>query len=103
MDVVSGEAALLTEIFAVALAVGAGAVRGVDPGYPYAVACIEGMDARSKGIDHADDLVSGNDRKPRKRQFAFDDVKVGAADGATANAETDFPASRFRSGQIGEA
>jgi hypothetical protein len=41
-------------------------------------------------VDHADDLVSGDDGESRQRQVAFDDVEIGAATRARDHAEADL-------------
>jgi hypothetical protein len=44
------------------------------------------IDLGSDLLDASDDLVSGNKRQLRIRQFAIDNVKVGPANSACRNA-----------------
>ncbi len=51
-------------------------------------------------IDAADDLVAGHDGELRIRQFAVDDMKVGAADPASGDPHPDLPAGRLGIGPL---
>ena len=50
------------------------------------------IDAIADRLDAADDLVAGNDRQLRIRQFAVDHVQVGAADAAGLDPHADLAA-----------
>jgi hypothetical protein len=49
----------------------------------------------------ADNLVSGNNRLFAPREFSFDDVKIGPADGAGPNAEENVRTWRLRVSDVG--
>jgi len=78
--------------------------RPVGPAQP------RNADARAHGeldrcaarFDDADDLVARNDARPVRRQFAFDDVQVGAAHAARADAQADVAGAGFGNGALFE-
>ena len=59
--------------------------------------------AEPQTVDDADDLMPGNDVLHLRRQLAFDDVQVGAADAAGLDAHADLVRRRLRNGQIDAA
>jgi hypothetical protein len=100
VDVVAGEAGVLAQIFGVAEAVGAGAVGRVEPRDADAVAGFDRADGGTDGVDGADDLVTGDERKLGEREIAFHCVEVGVAESAGADADSDFVGSWGRVGEI---
>jgi hypothetical protein len=53
-------------------------------------------DAVADNLDGPDDLMARDDRQLRRREFAVDDVEVGAADAAGADADQDLARQRDR-------
>jgi hypothetical protein len=96
VDVVAGEAGVLTEVLAAALAVAAGAVGPAEPGDSDAVALVESGGALSARGDPTHDLVAGNQRQLRPVELAVDDVEVSAADAARMDLDHDLPETRPR-------
>jgi len=60
---VAGEERAVAEIFGIHQAIGAGAACMAKPRYADALTDPKRIDASAKGIDAADDLVTGDDRK----------------------------------------
>ena len=80
----------------------ADAVRPAEPGNAYAVADGEAVDPGARLDDHADDLDARGQGKLRVVELAVDDVQVGPADGAGADADEDLVlvgSGRFDVGQ----
>ena len=85
VDVVAGEAGAVAEVLPAARAEAALAARPAEPGHAEPAAVL--------GL--ADDLVAGHERQLRTRELAVDDVQVGAADAAGADAEQQLPRRRL--------
>jgi hypothetical protein len=64
------------------------------PRNPDAPANPERIKAATYHVDPADDFMARNKRKLRAQQFAVDDVKVGAAHAAGADANPDLTVGR---------
>jgi hypothetical protein len=89
VDGVASESGGVAEVFLAAKAVGAGAVGSAEPGDADAGSgwCLVGQECPTHtgvaGFDYlADDLVAGGDSRVKRREFAFGDVEIGAADSA---------------------
>jgi hypothetical protein len=67
------------------LAIPAGSIDATDPGNPNA--CTGGKFRRSSIHDFADNLVSWNNALMERRQFAFHDMQIGAANATGAHAQ----------------
>jgi hypothetical protein len=102
MNVITGEAGLIAEVFAVPQAVGTCAIGRGEPGNSYAIACLEIVNTGTEGIDQANDLMSGNDGDFGKRQVTLHDVKVGVANGTTSDPDANFAETRFLSRKFGQ-
>ncbi len=83
---VAREQRRVAQVFLPVLAVDAGLVGPVQPGDADAVARLEARRARAERVDHADDLVSGDDRQLRIGKLTLNDVQIGMADAARAHA-----------------
>ncbi len=70
------------------------AARMAEPRNANALAETQMGDIGADRIDPSDDLMSGDDRNFRIRQFAVNDMKVGTADAASADANANFAAAR---------
>src|SRR5579864_9272849 len=92
---------MVAKIFRAGAAVGAGSVGVVKPGNADARAEVEGLESRSESFHDANDLMTGDHRRFALRQFAFDDVEIGAADAAAVDADEDFAGGRLRRGHAG--
>src|SRR5262245_24568748 len=90
VDQPSGECGILTKILFALAAVFAHAVSLMEPGNAHAVVDLESRHAFSDLRDAPDDLMAGNDGQNLWRQFALDDVQVGAADAADADFDQDL-------------
>src|SRR5437773_4260187 len=90
---VTGESRVIAKIFAVRPAINAPAIGPAEPWNANAVTNVKlgrfntASPARTDLLDAADNLVTKNERKLRIGQFAVDNVKIGAANGADANAD----------------
>ena len=89
-------------IFGAGAAVLAGAVGAVEPGDAYAAARLEFVGAGAELFYDAHDLVAGDQRGFAGLEFPFDDVQVGAADAAVADADQNFMVNGLWSGDVGE-
>ena len=72
------------------------------PGDADAIADGEAAAVRTEPVDDADDLMAGDDRQPRRRQLAFDDVQVGATNGADVDAHADLLGAGIGFGRVDE-
>ena len=93
---VAGEARVAAQILAPARAVLARAARVPEPRNADPIADVQMRHAVTYHVDEADDLMSGDDRDLNGRQVAVDDVEIGAADAARANADDHFAGQRNR-------
>jgi hypothetical protein len=97
---IAGEQRRVAEIFPPGAAIRASTVGMAEPGNADAHAERKSGDARTHGVNSADDLVAGDDRQFRVRQFSVDHMKIGAADAAGRDLDADFAGARLRIGQI---
>ncbi len=102
IDGVAGEFRMVAEILGARAAIAADAVGAMQPGNSNARAKREASSAGTELLDHADDLVPWNDGRLARRQFAFDDVQVGAANAAEAHADENLAIRRLRHRDVGE-
>ncbi len=70
------------------------AARMAEPRNANALAKAQMGDIGADRIDPSHDLMSRYDRYFRIRQFAVNDVKIGTADAASADANANFAAAR---------
>ena len=82
------------------LAVAAVAAGPAQPWHPHPLAGIETGNASARRHDPADDFVPWHDRQGRVRQFAVDEVQVGAAHAAGFHLEQDLPGAGLRDRQL---
>jgi hypothetical protein len=88
VPVPAGERRVRAEVLATGAAERAGAVEAREPGDPGAVADRPALHVRTDGVDHADDLVTGHDRLPMRRDVAGRELEIRAADRAGGNLES---------------
>ena len=99
---VAGERGMIAEIFHSGAAVFARAVGAMQPGDSNARADGESRRSLAELFDDADDLVPGNYWRLARRQFAFNDVQIGAADAAHFHADENFARGGLRHRRVGE-
>jgi len=89
VDRISGEGGSVAQIFESSFAIGAGSVHATEPGYsnPGAERQIGGGSFN----DLAYDLMTGDQRAAERCEFAFNDMEVGPADSAGADAQKNLP------------
>ena len=85
---------MIAEIFPSRAAVFAGLVGAVQPGNANAVPDTMAVRAIAQLFHRANHLMSGNHGRFARRQFAFDDVQIGAAHTARADANQNFTVAR---------
>ncbi len=100
IDRVAGECRRVAEILRAAAAVGTRAVGAADPRDSHPRADRKG--GSGAGGDLAHNLVSGNQRAEARRQLAFHDVEVGAADAAGAHANHNLVGRGFRTRHLAD-
>ena len=96
---VTGEQRRVAKVLARVEAIGAVAAGMAEPGHADARAELQ-TDAVAGRLDPADDLVAGDDRQLRVRQFAVDDMQIGAADAAGLDPHADLPRARLGFGPL---
>jgi hypothetical protein len=74
----------------------------MQPGDSDARAEREAASPGAEFLDHADNLVPWNDGRLARRQFTLDDVQVGAANAAVADADENLAISRLRHRDVSE-
>src|SRR5262245_66693338 len=79
VDLISGKASEVAEVFAAGNAVAAGATGPAEPGDADAVARLKALDPLAIAGHTADDFVAGNQWQLGLGQFAIDDVQISAA------------------------
>jgi hypothetical protein len=94
---------LLAEIFPPALTKPTSAVGVAQPGDPHALADLQSTTARSQLIDNPHDLMAGNNRHLHRLKIALDDVKIGPADSAAADAHANLVIAGNRIGNFDSA
>lgn len=86
IEVITGEACVIAEIFLSAPTILAGAAGPAEPRHTDAISrAMDGACAAALN-NRADDLVARNDGKLALRELAIDDMQVGAAHAARAHA-----------------
>ncbi len=83
---VAREFRMIAQVFGAGSAVLAYAVGVMQPGDAHARARAEALCAAAESLDHADDLMAGDERGFPRWQLAFDDVQIGTAYAAAAHA-----------------
>ena len=97
---VAGKGGMVAKIFSTAPAELAGAVGAMQPGDADARAEGKPGCAGSQLLNDSNDLVTRNYRRFLRNQFPFNDMKIGAADTATRDANQDFAISGRWSGIV---
>jgi hypothetical protein len=80
----TSEASLLAEILEAAAAEITNAARGMQPRHSNTIANRK-VDPRTKCVNNANDLMSGDNREMRRIDVAFNDMQIGMADTAVSN------------------
>ena len=91
---------MIAEILPARAAIGTMAAGMAEPRYPHTLAKLQVFDAVSQIIDTSHDFVPGSYRIRDVRQFAIQDMQVGAADPAGSNTNADFPGARTKIRQL---
>ena len=97
VDIISSKTPIDAEVLESATTVFAAAISRVQPSNADAIPFLTVSDVRTQRINHADDLVSGNDGTLVRRKVAFDSVQVGMAKSADVDLNSDFTRRRRRS------
>jgi len=97
---VAGEHRFVAQVLPVREAVGAVAAGLPEPGNPDPLTDAPAVHAGPGAQHSADNLVPGNDRQPRLRQFAVDDVQVGATHGASLHVHQELARGGLRVGAL---
>jgi hypothetical protein len=97
---VTGKAPGVAQVLLISLTEVALAAGREEPRDAEAIAYPETRHPFPNLVHDPDDLVAWDERKLRKREVAFDDVQVGAADSAGLDAQANFTGARDRRGQI---
>src|SRR5205823_2531836 len=100
VDGIAGEGGEIAEVFLGPATVRAGAVGAAKPGDAYAGAYTGRYGVEVAGYYFAYDLVARDDSWVAGREFAFDDVGVGAADSAGEYFEENVAWFRFGGGNV---
>jgi hypothetical protein len=100
VGVIAGELGALAKVLAARAARLARAARGAKPGDADAVSGPEAVRVRTGTLDAPDDLMTRHDRRPHRRQLALDDVQIGPAHAARADAYEHLARSRRRCGPL---
>ena len=103
VDLITGEARRIAQIFAAAHAEAALAASPAEPGYTDALTNAETGDAVAQHGDPSDDFMAGNDRQARLRQFTVREVQIGAADAAGFDGNQQLAATGVRYRQFDQA
>src|SRR5207245_5363640 len=91
VGVIAGEARAVAEVLLAPAAEGTPAACPVKPGDPYPRPADVLRGARPPSLDHADDLMTGDERQARERNLPLDNVQIGVTDAAGADADEDLP------------
>src|SRR5204862_7737925 len=95
VDVVAGKFSFIAKILPVRSTISAFAIRPAEPLNTDAIADLKSIDVLAELFDTPDDLVTKNQRQLWIRQLAINDVKIGSANSARADANEQLPPSRF--------
>ncbi len=100
VDLISGEAGLVTQVLAPGQAVAAAPTGVAKPRHTHSVSQAEGIAFRSGPVCRygAHDLVSYDQRQLGFGQLAVYYVKIGATDGAGGHFDEHLPGTGFRRG-----
>jgi len=93
---VAGEARTVAQILPAAPAIGTFATRVTEPGNADAFADLQVHDTGAKRVHAADHLMAGNNRIGDFRQFAVDDMQIGAANAAGTDPDAHISGPRRR-------
>jgi hypothetical protein len=94
VGVIAAELGMLAEVLASALTRLAESTGVAQPRDAHTVAGLEAPCARAPALDSTDDLMARHDRWPDERELALDDVQIGAAHAARADADQDLAGFR---------
>jgi hypothetical protein len=89
----TSEASLLAEIFEAAAAEITNAARGMQPRHSNTIANRK-LNPRTKCINNANDLMSGNNREMRRIDVTFNDMQIGVANATIADPDADLSRGR---------
>src|SRR5207245_2009499 len=89
VGMIAGEARAVAEVLLAPAAEGTPAACPVKPGDPYTRPAGVPRGARPPSLDHADDLMTGDERQARERNLPRDHVHIGGTDAAGADADDD--------------
>ncbi len=103
VGVIAGKLSMLTEIFQAAAAVVTGAIGRVKPRDSYPVSLLPFLHTSTDCVHYSNDLMAWNERQPGQGKFPFDNMQIGVADSADADAHTYFAGTKQRGGYIFEA
>ncbi len=103
VDGVAGKLGIVAEIFLAILAIRTSAAGPAQPGDADAVADFKLNDAIAPLRHFADDLMAEDERQFGLRQFAVDNVQIGAADGAGVDADQELARAGAWCGDCGVA
>jgi len=92
---VTGEKWFVTKVLAAEPAIAAVSAGMCQPRHTDALTDIEATHIDPGPLDDADDLVARHDRQFRQRQFAIDDMQVGAANRARLDTQDKLGRPRF--------
>jgi hypothetical protein len=100
VDGVAGEGGRVAEILVALTAIPAGSIRAADPGHAHASA--EWKRRRGSAGNLTGDLVTGYQWLALGRQFALDNMQVGAANTTGPDPDQNVPGWRFRFGHFSD-
>ena len=95
VEMAAGEPRVVAEVLLARMAEAAAAAGAAEPRHADPLADVEAVGARAHLRHLADDLVAGHDRVAADRQFAVDEVEVGAADAAGKHADEELRRPRL--------
>jgi hypothetical protein len=98
---VPGEAGSVAEVFRARSTERAFSARPSEPRDADAIAGCEGSDTGPHVDDSPDDLVAGHDRQLRVGKLTVDEVEIGAANRARADADQQLSGPRARDDEVG--
>src|SRR3982074_2211310 len=95
VDRVTGKARVIAKILAIRSTITAFAIGPAEPGNANAIANRKFFDVAAELCDATDNLVPEDQRQFRIRQFAIDDMQIGAANRAGGNAHKQLASRRL--------
>src|SRR5712672_3014793 len=93
---------MVTKVFLSSNAIWTHAVHVIQPGNAYAGSFGKPARILPSFLDNAHDLMSRNHRRFARRQFAFNNMQIRAANAAAAHAYQNLTGGRFRLLDIGK-